>query len=115
MEVKKFFEELKNAEGSAYMELPLSEEDFKKADEETRTTTAFMFLLWKKGYPLSKVYEGWFYDSNAGIDLEYILRVSDKDWVTFLKKVGPRQYEILIDERLWVPKKVEEFAGKISL
>jgi len=115
-EVRKFFEELKNAEGIAYMELPLSEDEFQKADKESKVVTAFLFLLWKKGYPLEKVYKGWFYDLGSGESLEFILRVSD-DWVTFLKKVPsePRCYKVLVDERFWVPKEIDEFAKKLEL
>jgi len=115
-ETEKFFVELKESirEAGAYVEVPVSTQDWEREkDPALKTLTAFLFLLWKAGYPLDEVYHGWFFDSFE--ELKFILRIEDEDWVLFLKRTQDGTYRLLLNERLWVPKKVEEFAEDSEL
>jgi len=106
-EVKEFFQELSQVDSPAYIELPLSEREWEKADDKKKSLTAFLFLLWKAGYPLKKVYHGWFYNELK----DFILRVEGS--ARFLLLAKDREtglYRVLFNDTLHIPKRITEFA-----
>ena len=113
--VEKFFEALSQVDSPAYIELPLSREEWKKAPASKRGVVAFLYALWKAGWDIEKVYEGWFY---PGDDVPSLLRVEELPgkelWITFLWRGDEEKFTLVFNELLPVPKEIEEYAHLIS-
>jgi len=105
-EIRKFFEELSTVDAPAYVEVPLSLEEWEQADDKMKTLTAFLFLLWKAGYPLREVYRGWFYCEES----PFILRMEDETFLLIAKdRPDGKLYRVVFNETLSVPSRLTEF------
>ena len=57
----KFFEELKTIDAPAYLEIPLSFEEWKKEKDVRKMAVVVLFTLWLNDVDLANAWEGWFY------------------------------------------------------
>ncbi|ADU97783.1 hypothetical protein Theam_1827 (plasmid) [Thermovibrio ammonificans HB-1] len=111
--VEKFFEALSQVDSPAYIELPLSKEEWEKATPVKKGVVAFLYALWRAGWDIRKVYEGWFY---PGYEVPSLLRIEELPgkelWVTFLWRGEKEKFELIFNEPLPFPKSVEDYADR---